>query len=1364
MGSDRLYKEIWNRFTMSDGRRSQVVLLDERRLDILIQPRLYACDLLDMVASHFNLKEKEYFGLAFLDETGHYHWLQLDKRVLEHDLPKKSSQGSLVLYFLVKYYVESISLLKDSATVEAFYLQCKSLIAKGALEVDSETVFQLAALVLQATYGNYVDDQTTKTHLKKLPVLPTSTLKAHPSISYCEGKVIEHYQELAGRSRGSAIIAYMNLVENLPTYGIHFYEVKDKGGIPWWVGLSYKGVSQYDYNDKKTPRRFFQWKLLENLYFRDKKFSIEVHNPRRVVHALSSFNVYEDVIEAPPEGFDPLADAISDSTTQVSVSRRTFGPGNVTVVVWFAATPALTKSIWSMAIAQHQFYLDNNVGKRKIEDVSCLEKFAAELSKSSQSLSSTSTGSNLSRSASCHSLPAIKIEDETDQPQVNEEAERAKQEMLTALKARKEALEEALRKKIEELKSVCLKEGEVTGELPPEMPLAPGEPPPQVRRRIGTAFILDDQLLSSAKSKEETLSSLELEYELQNKITSAALRLASDMSADRSLRRQRKLSYQQAQEKLKQVEQKLGTLKKQKNHGKLKPVQQSDDEPSEDNISQSTAGSDTPFRGSSNTSDISPTASPKLSSYDGHLTEKHGRLPTVSSVPSDMRLSPSLASVSAPASPCKHRTGPGRTASPGVAWTGYGSGYAPSNVYQTRTAYRRQQYPTLTSSGSAGSSPVPLKFPYRDRFESVVNVEGSNLYSVPTQRTSQAFDSQDDLMTNSPSEPQDLGLVSRHNSLESNRRHHRRVAGTSLQPVSPTKHDSATPPRSTAPAWTGPPITPPMCPPGQCTPGQCPRGQCDPGQCTTVQCAPGNCEPIQCSLEQCAPMQCAPGQCAPGQCSPGQCSPRQCSPGQCAPGKCVPVPCASLQSPLAQCSPTQYLPGHCAPMQCPPTERVESHPRLPPHIQHQYRTASPLQIRRTVSGSLSYPESFPPPPSPVVGGNQHHPSKSYSYTENMVRHIDECGVPVFVPVDSDGRLRYQDAVHRPTEPVPIYHKPPMLPALMQHHLAHRKKLQEACGDNFPGRPLSSMSTSNYPAFQRVHPDPYHSQPTSPTGYSAAHSTKLETLQEGHSGTYSNHTVSVTSSKAFASVTQSYSTETLKHRTKDWVETSLDSPLPARKPSKQQEPPPVSPSRASVLSSGSESLPEVFQSPGVMLSRHNSCREGRVAVESPQLERDKICSPLHQPSPKTMPGVELNIVTVGHFQPYWEETKPYEISDFYKYSTKHRKPSGGQDSTRSPSQSGNSSGLVSPVLMSPVSADNVSRERDEQPHAHSSLSEHMKMVERSPPDGMAAVEEPHSGRSADSSLNLDRSSVADAFHEEMIAWYQDQDSGNKATLV
>ncbi|XP_013775714.1 FERM domain-containing protein 4B-like [Limulus polyphemus] len=56
-------------YKMAEGKRSQVVLLDNHNLDILIQPKLYAGELLDMVASHFSLKEKEYFGLAFLDDT-----------------------------------------------------------------------------------------------------------------------------------------------------------------------------------------------------------------------------------------------------------------------------------------------------------------------------------------------------------------------------------------------------------------------------------------------------------------------------------------------------------------------------------------------------------------------------------------------------------------------------------------------------------------------------------------------------------------------------------------------------------------------------------------------------------------------------------------------------------------------------------------------------------------------------------------------------------------------------------------------------------------------------------------------------------------------------------------------------------------------------------------------------------------------------------------------------------------------------------------------------------------------------------------------------------------------------------------------
>lgn len=41
------------------------------------------------------------------------------------------------------------------------------------------------------------------------------------------------------------------------------------------------------------------------------------------------------------------------------------------------------------------------------------------------------------------------------------------------------------------------------------------------------------------------------------------------------------------------------------------------------------------------------------------------------------------------------------------------------------------------------------------------------------------------------------------------------------------------------------------------------------------------------------------------------------------------------------------------------------------------------------------------------------------------------------------------------------------------------------------------------------------------------------------------------------------------------------------------------------------------------------------------------------NPLTSKISQLSITGVGNFQPYWEETKPYELSDFYKYSAKHR---------------------------------------------------------------------------------------------------------------
>ncbi len=54
---------------------------------------------------------------------------------------------------------------------------------------------------------------------------------------------------------------------------------------------------------------------------------------------------------------------------------------------------------------------------------------------------------------------------------------------------------------------------------------------------------------------------LELDYEIQKRIASAALKLANDMNAKKSVRKQRRQAYQMAKLKLQELEEKLKCIK-----------------------------------------------------------------------------------------------------------------------------------------------------------------------------------------------------------------------------------------------------------------------------------------------------------------------------------------------------------------------------------------------------------------------------------------------------------------------------------------------------------------------------------------------------------------------------------------------------------------------------------------------------------------------------------------------------------------------------------------------------------------------------------------------------------------------------------
>ncbi|XP_063321200.1 FERM domain-containing protein 4B isoform X5 [Pelmatolapia mariae] len=512
-------------YQMTEGKLCQVHLLDDRKLELLVQPKLLSYELLDLVSSHFNLKEKEFFGLAFFDDNGQCKWLQMDRRVLDHDFSKKP--GPIALNFLVRFYVENITQLKDIITVELFYLNAKSAVYSGIIEVESDNVFKLAANALQEAKGDYTSDENTRADLKKLPTLPTKVLKEHPSLAYCEDRVIEYYKQLKGVSRGQAIVQYLTLVESLPTYGVHYYEVKDKQGIPWWLGISYKGIGQYDLQDKLKPRKLYQWKQLENLYFREKKFAVEVNDPHRR-----------------------------------AVTKRTFGQTGLLIHTWYASH-SLIKTIWVMAISQHQFYLDRKQSKAKLGTTRSLEEIAMDLTEHGGAKINRLGDVGLKNNFITASNGSLVSTGSAD----SEMSEEQKKEKLAELRKKEQEIQDILAKKTKELKKICLREAELTGKLPKEYPLSSGERPPQVRRRVGTAFKLDDLF---PYNEDPILRNLESRFALQQKIVEAAKKLANEPELCKTVKKKRRRNCLDAMQKLQQIEDEMNQYRIKK--GK-KPTQ-----------------------------------------------------------------------------------------------------------------------------------------------------------------------------------------------------------------------------------------------------------------------------------------------------------------------------------------------------------------------------------------------------------------------------------------------------------------------------------------------------------------------------------------------------------------------------------------------------------------------------------------------------------------------------------------------------------------------------------------------------------------------------------------------------------------------
>ncbi|XP_061689754.1 innate immunity activator b [Syngnathoides biaculeatus] len=138
-----------------------------------------------------------------------------------------------------------------------------------------------------------------------------------------------------------------------------------------------------------------------------------------------------------------------------------------------------------------------------------------------------------------------------------------------AMKLKHQALQDRLELCLLELKKLCIREAELTGQLSGDYPLLPGEKPPKIRRRIGAAFKLDEQSIPRGV-EESALNLVDAELALQFKIYEAARKLCEENHLSKAVRKSRLQQYKREEKKLKHLQETAFQLRLE--HGRSSPL------------------------------------------------------------------------------------------------------------------------------------------------------------------------------------------------------------------------------------------------------------------------------------------------------------------------------------------------------------------------------------------------------------------------------------------------------------------------------------------------------------------------------------------------------------------------------------------------------------------------------------------------------------------------------------------------------------------------------------------------------------------------------------------------------------------------
>ncbi|XP_063051615.1 NF2, moesin-ezrin-radixin like (MERLIN) tumor suppressor a isoform X2 [Engraulis encrasicolus] len=243
-------------------------------------------DLFDRVCRTMGLRETWFFGLQYAVKDT-VAWLKMDKKVLDHDIPKEEP---IVLYFLAKFYpVNAEEELVQDITQHLFFLQVKRKILEEEIYCPPEASVLLASYAVQAKYGDYDPNVHKPGFLAEEELLPKRVINLYQmTAEMWEERITACYAEHRGRTRDEAEMEYLKIAQDLEMYGVNYFFIRNKKGTNLLLGVDAMGLHIYDPDNKLTPKISFLWNEIRNISYSDKEFAIKPLDKKTDVFKFNS--------------------------------------------------------------------------------------------------------------------------------------------------------------------------------------------------------------------------------------------------------------------------------------------------------------------------------------------------------------------------------------------------------------------------------------------------------------------------------------------------------------------------------------------------------------------------------------------------------------------------------------------------------------------------------------------------------------------------------------------------------------------------------------------------------------------------------------------------------------------------------------------------------------------------------------------------------------------------------------------------------------------------------------------------------------------------------------------------------------------